>query len=842
MRLVFMRNASVRAKLIVLFVLVKVIPLIAVALIAWQGVAQLSEKLGKEADEQTRRVSQTIDEMSRDFAQESETALNARAREEMERLTTDTARQIAQFLYDRDEDIQQAALLPLDSGAYRNFLKFRLKRIVDPGQWALSPDRKSWLRLDVPHTDSREVSSSNPENRYNFHYRPPETVQPDRLVPLFREITFVGTDGKEKLKATDDPAMDPALRDVSRREDTYAHAETYFSELQKLKPGEIYVSDVIGTYVPSRIIGMATPEAAKARKIPFEPEKEAFAGAENPVGKRFLGIIRWATPVVRGGKIIGWVTLALNHDHLLAFTDNILPSAARYTALSDATQGNYAYLWDYQGRSIAHPRHYSIVGFDAQGEPQVPWLEDSIYQGWKKSGLPLPEYLAGMPTYDRQSRDKQPAPELTVAGLLGLDCRWLNFAPQCTGWRDLTQYGGSGSFLNQWADVWKIDTAATIPYYTGHYGKSPRGFGFVAIGSNIDDYQKPAKETARQMNHREQEFTQAAKERQSELHRMIDGALTDTTSALFLSTLAMTVVVIFIAIWLAGVLARRVTQLIEGLRRIEAGDFSHHFQKTANDEVGLLADSLNRMAESIQQSFQRESEARKSAEETSQMKSAFLARMSHELRTPLNGILGFAELIESDAQDEETKEGAAAIHKSGLRLLKLVSDILELAKLEGGAIRLEQNPMGLASFLRDTANAWRVKAEAKGLKLELDLSGKPPAFVIADAARLRQALDCLLDNALKFTEQGAITLSARIEAAQSGARLVFCVADTGPGVAPEARAALFDSFRQEGSLVTRQQGGSGLGLALLRALATLMGGEVGVDAENDQPGARFYFW
>ena len=113
------------------------------------------------------------------------------------------------------------------------------------------------------------------------------------------------------------------------------------------------------------------------------------------------------------------------------------------------------------------------MGFNAEtGEPEVPWLEESIYQDWIASGLSYTEFIKTVPTFHEQSRSKRPAPELTRAGLVGLDGRYLNNAPQCTGWMDLTKEGGSGSFLILWSGIWKPNTAATIPYYTGNYGKT----------------------------------------------------------------------------------------------------------------------------------------------------------------------------------------------------------------------------------------------------------------------------------------------------------------------------------------------------------------------------------
>ena len=158
--------------------------------------------------------------------------------------------------------------------------------------------------------------------------------------------------------------------------------------------------------------------------------------------------MRWATPVLKNGAIIGYVTLALNHDHLMEFTSHLMPTNTRYTEIPDASSGNYAFIWDHKGRNIVHPRHFSIAGYDPEtGDPQVPWLEDRIYNEWQESKKSYADFIEDVPTFMAQSNSKKPSAELTKQGFVGLDCRYLNFAAQCTGWFDLTQKGGSGSFL-----------------------------------------------------------------------------------------------------------------------------------------------------------------------------------------------------------------------------------------------------------------------------------------------------------------------------------------------------------------------------------------------------------
>lgn len=826
---------GIRAKLILLFVLIKVVPLVLLALLAWHGMTELGRQVSERNEEMAAGVRETVGQLSDVMIKESTRALDDRSREALERLTTDTALAVANFLKYRDNDVLLAATLEPGEAAYRQFLRYRTRDLVDPEQWVLAEDGQSWVPVDPQTTAASAITSDNPENSQDFHYRPPDRLGKPVARPLYHEMTFVGIDGQERIKVSLTNLLPPGLHNVARKENTYAKAETYFAELKDLKPGEIYVSDVIGPYVRSHYYGPVTPDAAKKANVAFTPEQEAYAGKENPLGKRFKGIIRWATPVAKNGKVVGYVTLALDHDHVMAFTDHLMPTAERYTPIADASNGNYAFMWDYLDRSIAHPRHQSIIGFNPEtGEHETPWLEASLYKRWQESGQSLPTFLADVPIFDQQSREKKPSVELIKAGIRGLDCRYLNFAPQCQGWYDLTKQGGSGSFVILWSGVWKLTTAATIPYFTGKYGKTPRGFGYVTIGANVDEFHKAATDTKVLLDQRVHAYGEQMKQTAATTQGLIATSLGQTAMTLAVSTLVMVAIVIFIAIWLAGLLTKRVTYLSEGLRKIERGDLGHRFHRQGDDEMGYLAESINRMADSVQQSFQRSEEAKARAEEANRMKSAFLASMSHELRTPLNGILGFAELLKVDLEDPDQVSYAESIHSSGGHLLELVNDLLDLAKIEAGRMELNPGDVDIRTLTSEIAMVHRIHAQAKGLSLTERYAPDLPPTLHCDVTRVRQVLNNLLNNAVKFTEVGGIELSVE----RRDGMLRFAVRDTGIGIAPEQQALVFERFQQAEHFITRKHGGTGLGLALARDLAHLMGGEVTLEST---PGAGSTF-
>jgi len=579
---------GMRTKLVVIFLIICIVPLILLTFVALRQFVVLSNHLSGIA------------------TKNAASALNSIATENIERLTTDTARSLADFLYARDNDILYISGINPTEENYRRFVESKQGRVISQGEWALAADGKAWKETGEPKQAPAGGKSSNVENNDmdGFSYRYPDMFK-YKDIPLYDEISFIDLNGNEIVKY-DTPSspkihypLDTKKKNVSVKGNTYVRSETYFKDLAGLKKGDIYVSDVIGAYVGTNFIGMYTPDnvsaAAKTRgyDIDYNPEEQAYAGAENPNGQRFEGIIRWVTPVYdSNGNKTGYVTLALNHDHIMEFVDHITPMNDRYTEMPSAFEGNYAFIWDYECRNICHPRHHSIVGYDPEtGEEQVPWLETSIYSAWQESGIAnWTDFVRDWPTFNEQSRKKVPAPALTKAGLVGLDGRYLNNAPQCTGWMDLTENGGSGSFYILWSGLYKLTTAAAIPYYTGKYAPSEannysrRGFGIVTIGAGLEDFTHPATEIGAQ------------------LRVSSDHDLGDTIKNSLLASVIMIIIAVLIAIQVSSFLTRSITNLINGMSRFRSGERQFRFNAPVKDEFGTLADAFDSMADNIRDS------------------------------------------------------------------------------------------------------------------------------------------------------------------------------------------------------------------------------------------------
>lgn len=295
----------------------------------------------------------------------------------------------------------------------------------------------------------------------------------------------------------------------------------------------------------------------------------------------------------------------------------------------------------------------------------------------------------------------------------------------------------------------------------------------------------------------------------------------------------------------------------EGVPLVETARGHHHWRRTlvevtleeadrlgtphtvVNDVIRVIHDnadaSLVRLADAYDNQL-RETNAQLAL--ASEFKSAFLAKMSHELRTPLTAIIGFCEMLIGGMDGElspDQSEDVTQIHKSGMVLLQLVNEILDLSKIEAGKLEVAIKDVELQLVVDEVINTMLQIAESKALKLNAALSSATPV-VKADPGRLREILTNLISNAIKFTTTGSVTITSELR----GAMAEISVVDTGIGIAPEAQERIFEEFRQANDQISRSYGGTGLGLSIARKLAELQGGRMGVESQPGR-GSRFWF-
>ncbi|MBB5187276.1 two-component system sensor histidine kinase BarA [Zhongshania antarctica] len=326
------------------------------------------------------------------------------------------------------------------------------------------------------------------------------------------------------------------------------------------------------------------------------------------------------------------------------------------------------------------------------------------------------------------------------------------------------------------------------------------------------------------------------------------------------------IICILLCSYINQLLTRDLNTLRQTVRRMTTGPKNFHAHMPSNDEFSEIAEELNLLNNAQQnelQELQRNIEqsntdlretletvevqnieldlARREAVNASRIKSEFLANTSHEIRTPLNGIIGFSNILLKSELEIRQREAIETINSSANSLLTIINDILDFSKLEAGKLVLDSAPVNLRELIEGTLQILAPGATDKSLELILTIQQECPKTVLADALRLKQILTNLINNAIKFTQAGHILINVlSSDHNEQHAAITIQVSDTGIGLSKEQQKKIFKDFAQADASITRQYGGTGLGLVIVKGLIEQMGGEIGIESELGK-GTTFWF-
>ena len=849
-----MKNLSIRIKLIIIFILIKILPLLFIAYIAYEGVLKLDTYLNKSTTFLYNQSKEIIINTANASIEDSIKNLDKKSQDSLEKISYQIANQVAEFLYERDKDLIFLSKLDLNQKVLDSFYESKNKDITIHSEYYYDDETNTYKSKEEFKSIERDKKTATlKDNEKEFNYIDPINYK-TKNIPIYKEISFFDLNGVEKYKVS---SLNKEKVDVSNSKNTYVKAEKYFEEIKKLKQNEIYVSDVIGEYVGTKVIGTFTKEKAKKAGIEFEPNNYGYAGVENPLGKRFEGIVRFITPVYKNGEKIGYVSLALDHRHIQEYTNTVNPTNTSLKQnISDATLGNYAFMWDYEGKSIAHPRDYSILGYDKNtGERVMPWLSADLAEKYYQSNKNINEFLKDYPKFEEQSLNKKPnLKQLKEDGNVGLDCRYLNFAPQCEGWMQLTENGGYGSFIINWSNVWKLTTAAAIPYYTGKYANSKRGFGFVTIGASVDDFHAAANKTKSDvlaiLKNQTENMSEIMTENQFEIKSFIKALINELT----IITFAMVVLIIIIALLMSGYLSKKIDHILIGTKKFANNELDYRIKVTSKDEIGQLENSFNEMATKIEKLIIEEKKLNSNLEqkvilETSKQKEQeqlliqqtrlaamgeMIGNIAHQWRQPLNALGLVLQNLKFSYDIGELNENmmSKSINKATMltnSMSKTIDDFRNFFKPNKAKeeFSINENVFKAIELVESTFEHHHIKLEKHFSLEEPKFYGFPNEFSQVILNILTNAKDAIFENKI---ENPLVIVQTKIE----DSNILISIKDNGKGISEEIINKIF-----EPCFTTKDESkGTGIGLYMSKLIIeNNMGGKI--EVKNDDEGAIF---